>query len=150
MARIGLDLPPAAVLPHPRRGGRRARGADGPGDQVVPWSTIAGERVVNRERETLGTLEHVVIDACSGRIVYGVLSRGGVLGLGAKLFAVPWDALTRDVECGGFVLDVPLACVRDVPGFDRDRWPSTADARFACAAKEDMTPQHARAPRSPR
>lgn len=129
--RPGQDPPvPASVLPeHPAIVGR-VRHAAGPGPYVMACSTLAGDRVVNRQDEELGTLEHIMVDVGAGRIAYGVLSRGGVLGLGARLFAVPWSALALDVERKCFVLDVPLERLRQAPGFDREHWPSMADTGF--------------------
>ena len=98
---------------------------------VLACSTLAGDPVVNPAGEALGTLEHLMLDVGAGRIAYGVLARGGVLGLGAKLFAIPWEALTLDAERKCFVLDVSLDRLRRAPSFDREHWPATADPAFA-------------------
>ena len=122
---------------------RSAREGEGPGREVACCSLLAGEPVVNRANEALGTLEHVTVELPAGRIAYGVLSRGGVMGLGAKLFAVPWDALVRDAARRCFVLDVPVEQLRRAPGFDRDHWPDVADPAFLRAVPQ-LPPQPAR------
>lgn len=63
----------------------------------------------------------------SGRAGYAVLSFGGSLDMGEKLFAVPWSALTLDPENKRFVLDVENGRLTDAPGFDKDDWPDMAD-----------------------
>jgi hypothetical protein len=63
----------------------------------------------------------------SGRIAYAVLSFGGVLGLGDKLFAVPWSALALDTVNKRFTLGVPKDTLKDAPGFDKGHWPAMAD-----------------------
>ena len=67
----------------------------------------------------------------SGRIAYAVLSFGGFLGLGDKLFAIPWSALELDTEDKCFILDTDVERLKEAPGFDKDHWPSMADERWA-------------------
>jgi len=54
-----------------------------------------------------------------------------VLGIGDKLFAIPWTALTLDVDRKCFILDVDAERLKEAPGFDTDRWPSEADPTWA-------------------
>lgn len=67
----------------------------------------------------------------SGRIAYAVLSFGGFLGMGNKLFAIPWSALTLDADEKRFILNVAKERLDNAPGFDQDHWPSMADASWA-------------------
>jgi hypothetical protein len=75
----------------------------------------------------LGEIQDIMLDVPSGRIAYAVLSFGGVLGIGDKLFAIPWSALILDADCGCFVLDIDKDELRNAPGFDKDHWPAMAD-----------------------
>ena len=59
-----------------------------------------------------------MLDVPSGRVAYAVLSFGGFLGMGEKLFVVPWSALTLDTVNKRFVLDVTKERLKDAPGFD--------------------------------
>ena len=59
---------------------------------VVPASKIIGETVVNRQSENVGKIDELVIDAKKNRIMYAVLSFGDFMGMGNKLFALPWEA----------------------------------------------------------
>ena len=52
-------------------------------------------------------------------------------GLGDKLFAVPWKALTLDTANKRFTLNVPKDTLKDAPGFNKDNWPSMADKAWA-------------------
>lgn len=52
-------------------------------------------------------------------------------GMGNRLFAIPWNALTLDADNHNFILDVPKEHLKDAPGFDKDHWPTMADARWA-------------------
>ncbi|MGH8612576.1 MAG: PRC-barrel domain-containing protein, partial [Gammaproteobacteria bacterium] len=77
-----------------------------------------------------GEIRHIMIDVPSGRVGYAVLSFGGFLGMGDKLFAIPWNTLILDAENERFILDVPKERLDSAPGFDKDHWPSMADQRW--------------------
>jgi hypothetical protein len=68
-----------------------------------------------------------MIDTRTGRVNYAVLSFGGFLGMGEKLFAVPWNALTLDTKNHRFILNVDKERLKSAPGFDKDHWPDMAD-----------------------
>ncbi len=112
-------------------GGRPYTANAGPGPYVMSADTLEGDKVVNADGEDLGDIKDIMIDVPSGRIAYAVLSFGGFLGMGNKLFAVPWHALTLDADNKCFVLDVPKGRLEQAPGFDKDHWPSMADTRWA-------------------
>jgi sporulation protein YlmC with PRC-barrel domain len=94
---------------------------------VLSADTLAGDKVVNAAGEDLGKIEDFMLDVESGRIRYAVLSFGGVLGIGSKLFAVPPEALTVDTENARLILDVDRERLQNAPGFDKDNWPNFAD-----------------------
>jgi len=93
-------------------------------------STLSGNNVVNIEGDSLGSIKDFVIDTRTGHVAYAVLSFGGFLGMGDKLFAVPLDAMRLDTENERFMLDVDKDRLDDMPGFDEDNWPSSADDAF--------------------
>ncbi len=114
----------AAIIGSDRRG-------DGPGPDVMDADTLIGDSVVNDAGEDLGKIEAIMLDVAEGRIAYAVLSFGGFLGMGDKLFAIPWSALTLDAEQKCFVLSVAKERLEGAPGFDKDHWPSMADPTWA-------------------
>ncbi len=93
-------------------------------------STLNGDSVKNHKHESLGDLKDIMIDTTNGKIAYGVLSFGGVLGMGEKLFAVPWEALKIDGDNKQLLLNVDKEQLKDAPGFDKDHWPNFADQAF--------------------
>lgn len=95
--------------------------------KVLSADTLTGDKVVNHQKEHLGKIEHLMIDLANGRIAYAVLSFGGFLGMGDKLFAIPWSALTVDTVEKQFVLNVDKEVLKRAPGFDKDHWPNMAD-----------------------
>lgn len=108
----------------------RDRDNDGPGPHLMGADTLMGEDVYNRQEEDLGDIKEIMIDMQSGKIAYAVLSFGGILGMGDKLFAVPWQALQLDTVNKRFILDVAKERLESAPGFDKDRWPDMASAEF--------------------
>ena len=103
----------------------------GPGPKVMGADTLLGNDVYNGDGEDLGDIKEFMIDMASGRVSYAVLSFGGMLGFGDKLFAVPWQALTLDTANKRFTLAVPKDRLKDAPGFDKDHWPTMADPEWA-------------------
>ncbi len=104
--------------------------------QIVRATNLIGLSVYNASHESLGKIEDFVVAPQSGRIRYAVLSFGGILGLGDKYFAVPWDKLAfvskgetsagtpKEEYC---VLDVSKETLKNAPGFNKHHWPNVAD-----------------------
>lgn len=101
--------------------------AQGPGPRLMGANTLVGNSVCNEQGEALGDIKEIMLDVQGGRVSYAVLSFGGFLGMGKKLFAVPWQALRLDTINKRFVLDVDKDRLEDAPGFDPDHWPDMAD-----------------------
>jgi sporulation protein YlmC with PRC-barrel domain len=102
----------------------------------LPWnlikaSTFVGADVENPEGQNLGDIKDIVMDRGSGRIVYAVVSFGGFLGMGEKLFAVPWGAFSQPkADKDTFVLDVDKERLKNAPGFDAHNWPQMASREW--------------------
>ena len=107
------------------------RSSGGPGPDVMDADTLIGDSVVNDAGDDLGKIEAIMLDVASGRIAYAVLSFGGFLGMGDKLFAIPWSALTLDADQKCFILSLAKDRLENAPGFDKDHWPSMADPTWA-------------------
>ena len=94
---------------------------------VLSATQIIGDGVVNRAGESLGKIEELMLDLEKGRVAYAVLSFGGVLGMGAKLFAIPFEALKLDADRHHFTLDVDKDKLKNAPGFDKNNPPQASD-----------------------
>jgi hypothetical protein len=90
-------------------------------------STLNGDAVVNAAGEDLGKIDDIMIDTPTGRVAYAVLSFGGFLGMGDKLFAIPWDRLKLDEDNHRFILNIDKGTLEKAPGFDKDNWPDMGD-----------------------
>jgi sporulation protein YlmC with PRC-barrel domain len=99
----------------------------GPGPRLMGADTLIGNDVFNENNEDLGDIKEIMLDMSNGQVSYAVLSYGGFLGMGEKLFAVPWDVLKLDTKNKRFVLNVDKNRLEAAPGFDQDHWPDMAD-----------------------
>jgi sporulation protein YlmC with PRC-barrel domain len=99
-----------------------------PNGGAVQASKVLGEEVVNRQNESLGKIQDMVLDAEDGRVSYAVLSFGGFLGMGNKLFAIPWQAFEHHAGKDKLILNVDKEKLQNAPGFEKEgRWPDFAD-----------------------
>ncbi|MDA0270031.1 MAG: PRC-barrel domain-containing protein [Chloroflexi bacterium] len=99
--------------------------------QLISATTIMGDPVVNAAGDDLGKIEELMLGTANGQIEYAVVSFGGFLGMGDKLFAVPWKKLTLQQHEHRFMLDLPRETLEKAPGFDKNNWPDTADAAWS-------------------
>ncbi|TAK60587.1 PRC-barrel domain-containing protein [Methylobacter sp.] len=99
----------------------------GPGPRLMGAETLIGNDVYNQNNEDLGDIKEIMLDMTNGQVSYAVLSFGGFLGMGERLFAVPWNALKLDTENKRFVLNIDKERLENAPGFDKDHWPDMAD-----------------------
>ena len=72
------------------------QGHQGPGPRLMGADTLIGDHVHNMQDEHLGTVKEIMLDMQSGQVAYVVMASGGVLTIGEKLFAIPWEALALD------------------------------------------------------
>ncbi len=104
-------------------------------------SAVIGADVRNPANENLGSIEDLVVDAKTGKIHYAVLSFGGLLGIGDKLFAIPINALQAKADDEKFVLDATKERLKAAPGFNKKNWPDFADASFRKSVDDYYNPE---------
>ena len=98
--------------------------------RVLAASTLTGDSVQNSSGEPLGKVDEIMIDIASGKVAYAVLSFGGFLGMGEKLFALPWSTLRVDEDQKHFILDIDKTKLENAPGFDKEHWPDMLDTTW--------------------
>jgi sporulation protein YlmC with PRC-barrel domain len=101
--------------------------ASTPMRRIMSASSLSSDSVRNQMGEDIGSIKEIMIDVPSGQVAYAVLSFGGFLGIGQKLFAIPWGALTLDEDRKCFMLDVDKRTLEEALGFDKDHWPDMAE-----------------------
>jgi len=79
---------------------------------------IVGSHVKTPEGEELGRIHDFVIDS-NGRVAFTILAYGGFMGMGEKLVAIPFSALTYDHIQKHLVVDISREKLESAPSFDR-------------------------------
>jgi len=97
---------------------------------VLAASTLTGDSMQNSSGEFLKKVDEIMIDIASGKVAYAVLSFGGFLGMGEKLFALPWSTLRVDEDQKHFILDIDKTKLENAPGFDKAHWPDMLDTTW--------------------
>jgi hypothetical protein len=111
--------------------------------RLVAATTLANVDVVDTQGKSLGRVVDLMLDTQGRRVVYAVLAVGGVLGVGAKLLAVPPQALELDGGRRRLMLTVDPRLLDEAVGFDRDNPPEQADGALlseAVRARGDRPP----------
>jgi sporulation protein YlmC with PRC-barrel domain len=85
--------------------------------------------VVNADGQDLGKIEDIVIDLTTGEVGYAALSFGGFLGMGDKLFALPWKVLHVEPDRDRVVVSVSKELLEKAEGFNKNDWPDLADVK---------------------
>ncbi|PQO31588.1 PRC-barrel domain-containing protein [Blastopirellula marina] len=100
-------------------------------------SNIQGMSIQNEAGKDLGAVRDVVIDTDRAQVKYVAVSYGGFLGLGSKLYAVPFEAFQFRPATQGkeavLLLNLDEQTLRKAPSFDSDNWPDMASPAFSSA-----------------
>ncbi len=99
------------------------------------YSDLTSMTVENTGGEKLGKIVDVVYDQKSGKVRYAAVSFGGFLGVGDKLFAVPWSALKHQNDTVNnthrVVMNANKQTLENAPGFDANNWPNVGDPAWS-------------------
>lgn len=98
--------------------------------RLMTASKLCGNKVVNLRNEVLGQIDEIVIDVPRGRVAYAAMASGGFLGLGERMFALPWGALRYDAARQCYVMDARKETFDSAPGFDKDHWPTEPQSEW--------------------
>lgn len=88
-------------------------------------SSVIGDTVESANGEKLGTIDNLMVNLNSGMVEYVVLELGAFLGVGGKLFAIPFQELKLRAEEKVFIIDRDRDFLEKLPGFDRKHLPDT-------------------------
>lgn len=91
--------------------------------RLIASNKVEGTAVYNTQREKLGSIHNFMVDKTSGQVEYAVLSFGGLFGLGADYYPLPWDVLTYDTDEGGYVVNLDKSVLEKAPRYNRDAEP---------------------------
>jgi sporulation protein YlmC with PRC-barrel domain len=101
-------------------------------DPVLLGTTaLCGDIVYDVVGKFLGEIKEVVLDIHSGRVAYALVVVGGFLGIGRRLFAIPWNTITVDRAYQRCTINVELVRLIDAPTVDGDLLSRMADRSWA-------------------
>ncbi|MFN3661890.1 PRC-barrel domain-containing protein [Yoonia sp.] len=92
-------------------------------DRLIASDRVEGTAVFGPDREKIGTVQNFMVDKVSGKASYAVMSFGGFLGIGERYHPLPWDALTYDVELGGYLVDITREQLENAPNYGANEEP---------------------------
>ena len=115
-------------------------------------SELMGLNIRATNDDNVGEVKDLMINR-DGKIAYAAISFGGFLGIGDKMFAVPFEAL-QIVAVGDDApyahLDVTEQTLKNRQGFDKDNWPEKADQSFMQSGGQRPVDRAAADPAAPR
>jgi len=109
--------------------------------RLVRLTSLNGLPVRNFSADDLGKVQGFSVDCTHDKINYVAMSHGGVVGIGSKYFAIPWQALAlrslnlRAQDCS-FVLNASKQEFDNAAGFDTNNWPNAGDPAFLKNARK--------------
>jgi len=98
--------------------------------RVLTATSIIGDKVENITGENIGKIKDIMINLHDGKIEYVIIEFGGFLGVGEKLFAIPFAALKLNAKDQDFTLDAEKSFLERAPGFNPEHWPETNSHYF--------------------
>jgi hypothetical protein len=84
---------------------------------VIESDRVEGTAVFNHQGRQIGTIQRLLIEKVSGRILYVDVTFGGFLGIRVHHRTVPWDKLSYDKALQGYRTDITEEQVQDAPSF---------------------------------
>lgn len=82
---------------------------------AITASKVIGAPVQNAQGDPVGTVEDLVLDKLSDRILFAVVGFSDVLGYQEKYHPLPWALLTYDKIQGAYRCDIPVDQLRSAP-----------------------------------
>jgi sporulation protein YlmC with PRC-barrel domain len=98
--------------------------------RLISSEKVTDTNVENTRGDNLGHIEDVMIDKISGKVAYAILNYGSFLGIGGKLFALPWDILKYDTRRDAYVIGIPEERLKSAPSFDAGTMPNWGDRAY--------------------
>jgi hypothetical protein len=82
---------------------------------LIASDRIEGTAVRRSNGDKVGTIERLMIEKVSGKVVYAVMSFGGFLGLGEDYYTLPWGVLTYNTTLDAYELNLTDDQLRGAP-----------------------------------
>lgn len=127
---LALPVAMPATAQDSGRAASAAQAAPAQGGMDMRASKLIGMEVKNASGEDVGEIKDLIVDLKAERVNYAVLSYGGALGVGDKLFAFPIKTFKPASDSDKLVLNVDKDKLKEAPGFDKNSWPDMANSKY--------------------
>jgi len=98
---------------------------------VVRTSKLLDMKVQGTQNEELGKVHDIVLTPDLTSLSYVALARGGVAGVGEKLYAIPWSAVSVSADGKSLMVHIDKKDLENSPGFNSKSWPDRGEARWS-------------------
>jgi hypothetical protein len=112
--------------------------------RLIAANALSTADVRSPAGENVGTVVDFMLDTKRGCVAYAVLAVGGVLGVGAKMLAIPPELLSFGTN--RLTLGVDTAKLEQAPGFDRANPPTYPDGALSAGGRPQPANQQAPTP----
>ena len=92
-----------------------ASSAAGGHRNLISSDRVVGTPVRRSNGDTIGKIERLMIEKVSGKVVYAVMSFGGVLGLGEDYYTLPWGVLHYNTDLDAYEVNLSEDQLRGAP-----------------------------------
>ena len=89
---------------------------------LLETSKVPGTPVYSMSHEEIGSVDELVIDTTTGKVRYGIMSFGGILGMGKSHFPIPWISMHWNAELGGYVTGITADQLKNAPHYESTSW----------------------------
>ncbi len=90
-------------------------------NDLVSSLKVEGTPVFDRRAEKIGTIHSIMLDKVTGQAAYAVLSFGGFLGFGSRVYPLPWSMLAYDPALHGYSVEITREDVEGAPYMELDK-----------------------------
>jgi hypothetical protein len=73
---------------------------------VLAVAKIRGSRVYTTTLDQVASIEELLVDVTTGRLVQVILKYGGHLGLGHHFYSLAWENFAYNTELGGYIVNI--------------------------------------------
>ncbi len=88
---------------------------------LISSARVEGTPVFDRRGEKIGSIHSIMLDKLSGQALFAVLSFGGFLGFGQRVYPLPWAMLTFDRELHGYGIELTREQIEGAPYMELDK-----------------------------
>lgn len=127
-------------------GGSSGAGMDGTSPTASAASIVKASEYLDKDvkgmnDEDVGDISDLAINMETGEIVYAVMERGGTLGVGDRLIAIPTDALSPGADDDELRISATEEQLQNAQGFTDENWPERAEFAQFETDKQDSEGQ---------